>query len=60
MPNHYTLAVGLYELQGEFMGSGNYPMMFASVLVALIPVLVLYACFQKKIIENTNAGGLKG
>ena len=60
MPSHYTLAVGLNELQGEFTGKGNYPMMFASFIVALIPVLILYSCFQKKIIENTNAGGLKG
>lgn len=60
MPSHYTLAVGLNELQGEFLGKGNYPMMFASVIVALLPVLILYICFQKKIIENTNAGGLKG
>lgn len=60
MPSHYTLAVGLYELQSEFSGDGNYPMMFTTVIIALIPVLVLYSCFQKKIIENTNAGGLKG
>ncbi len=60
MPSHYTLAVGLNQLQTEFIGNGNYPMMFASVIFALIPVLILYACFQKKIIENTNAGGLKG
>lgn len=60
MPSHYTLAVGLNELQSEFMGDGNYPQMFATVIIALIPVLILYSSFQKKIIENTNAGGLKG
>lgn len=60
MPSHYTLAVGLYELQSEFIGNGNYPMLFSSVIIGLIPVLIIYACFQKKIIENTNAGGLKG
>lgn len=60
MPSHYTLAVGLYELQSEFLGNGDYPSMFATVIIALVPVLILYACFQKKIIENTNAGGLKG
>lgn len=60
MPSHYTLAVGMYELQSEFMGVGNYPMLFCSVILGLIPVLIIYSCFQKKIIENTNAGGLKG
>lgn len=60
MPSHYTLAVGIYELQSEFRGDGNYPRMFSTVIIALVPVLILYSCFQKKIIENTNAGGLKG
>ena len=60
MPSHYTLAVGLYELQSEFIGIGNYPMLFCSVIIGLIPVLIIYTCFQKQIIENTNAGGLKG
>jgi len=61
MPSHMTLAVGLQRLQQELGGStGNYPMVFASMLIALLPVLILYIVFQKKIIENTNAGGLKG
>ena len=60
MPSHYTLAVGLNELKSEFIGIGDYPKMFASVIIALIPILIIYAIFQKKIIENTNAGGLKG
>lgn len=55
---HTTLAVGLNAIQTE--SQGNYPMMFASMLIAIVPVLILYLCFQKKIIESTNAGGLKG
>lgn len=58
MPNTMTLAVGLYKLQSSL--SGDYPMMFSSMLVAIFPVLILYLCFQKRIIESTNAGGLKG
>ena len=55
---HTTLAVGLNSIQSE--AQGNYPMMFATMLIAIIPVLILYLIFQKKIIESTNAGGLKG
>lgn len=58
MPNTMTLAVGLYKLQSGL--KGDYPMVFASMLVAIIPVLLIYLCFQKRIIESTNAGGLKG
>ena len=61
MPSHMTLAVGLQKLQQELGGtSGNYPMIFASMLIAIFPILILYICFQKRIIESTNAGGLKG
>ena len=61
MPSHKTLAVGLQRLQGELSGrGGNYPGIFAAVIIAVLPIFVLYACFQKKIMENTVAGGLKG
>lgn len=59
--SHPTLAVGLQQLQKEFIGQGGkYPLVFASMILSILPVLILYACFQKKIIENTVAGGLKG
>ena len=53
-----TLAVGLDRLRGA--AAGNYPRIFASMIISIIPVLVIYLIFQKKIIESTNAGGLKG
>lgn len=53
-----TLAVGLQELQQQ--AGSNYPLQFAGVMVAVIPIAILFACFQKTIIKNTVAGGLKG
>lgn len=53
-----TLAVGLRELQQQ--ASGDYPLQFASIMLAVIPIAILFACFQKTIIKNTVAGGLKG
>lgn len=58
MHDYKTLAVGLQSLQTEM--SNDYPMMFSAVMVAVIPVVILFACFQKTIIKNTVAGGLKG
>lgn len=58
MTSTKTLAVGLQALQTE--AKGNYPWQFAAVMVAVIPIFILFACFQKTIIENTVAGGLKG
>ena len=59
LPDDYqTLAVGLQKFQAE--NEASYPMVFASMLISIIPILVLYLIFQKRIIESTNAGGLKG
>lgn len=53
-----TLAVGLDMIQTR--SGGNYPQIFASMIISIVPVLIIYLIFQKKIIESTNAGGLKG
>lgn len=53
-----TLAVGLHSLQGEMQN--QYPLVFSAVMVAVIPVVIVFAIFQKTIIRNTVAGGLKG
>ena len=59
MPKKYqTLAVGLQQFQLE--NQTSYPMVFASMIISIIPILILYLIFQKRIIESTNAGGLKG
>ena len=59
MPKEYqTLAVGLQQFQLE--NQTSYPMVFASMIISIIPILILYLIFQKRIIESTNAGGLKG
>ena len=60
LPDDYkTLAVGLQQFQLDYSGV-NYPMVFASMLISIAPILILYLVFQKRIIESTNAGGLKG
>lgn len=59
--SHKTLAVGLQTIQNTFGTNGaQYPLVFAAIVISIIPVLILYCAFQKKIIENTVAGGLKG
>ena len=56
-----TLAVGLQSLQNEMINrEQDYPMVFSAVMVAVIPVVILFACVQNNIIKKTVAGGLKG
>ncbi len=59
LPKYPTLAVGLQYLF-EKMESLSYPMMFATIVIAMLPILILFAAFSKTIMENTSVGGLKG
>ena len=60
LPSMYTLATGLQDLSTQATTTGAYTQMFAAMVISIIPLLVLFACFQKTIMENTVAGGLKG
>jgi raffinose/stachyose/melibiose transport system permease protein/N-acetylglucosamine transport system permease protein len=60
-PSHITVAVGIKRLSDDIVNYGtDYPRFFAATVVSTLPVIVVYALFQKTIIENTMAGGLKG
>lgn len=54
------LAVGIYNMVQEQQYAADWPKLFAAMLIALIPILIVYALFSNTIIENTVAGGLKG
>ena len=59
LPKHPTLAVGLQFLFDK-MQTLSYPMMFATIIIAILPILILFTAFSKTIMENTSVGGLKG
>ena len=60
LPSMYTLATGLQDLSNQAQTTGAYTQMFAAMVISIIPLLVLFGCCQKTIMENTVAGGLKG
>jgi multiple sugar transport system permease protein len=53
-----TLPVGLATLQGQF--TFDYGKLMAGALILTIPVLVLYAIFQRYIIRSISMTGIKG
>ena len=59
-PDQYTLPLGLSSvpLAGGF--STNWPPLMATVVMATIPVLVLYIFFQRYFVEGIAACGVKG
>ena len=60
LPKFPTLATGLYLFQSQPEIRSHYPLYYAAIIMATIPVVALYAAFQNKIMVNTVAGGLKG
>lgn len=57
---HWTLPQGLalFRLAGGF--STDYPPLMAAVVMATIPILVLYISFQRFFIQGLAASGVKG
>ena len=61
--NYPTLAVGIYQLSSDITTGANsydYPALFAIMTISVVPIIVLFSIFQKTIMENTVAGGIKG
>lgn len=55
-----TMAVGIRTLTQTMIASGGYAEMFATMILSIIPILIVFIIFQKAIMENTVAGGIKG
>lgn len=55
-----TLSSGLYIFQLSQTRQFNYPVLFAGLLLSVIPVIVLFICFQKTMMESMSVGGIKG
>ena len=60
MNEHKTLAVGLKNLMAVERTATNYGIMYAGLVIVMIPVLVLYICVQKQLTKGMTLGGLKG
>lgn len=57
----YTIAIGLSYLTNSGTYDVDYGRTFAGLVIALIPILVLYAIFQKQIQNGVSSGeGVKG
>jgi raffinose/stachyose/melibiose transport system permease protein len=53
-----TVPVGLTTFKSEYVT--NYPRMMAAIMITMLPVMILYFVFSKRIIEGMTAGAIKG
>ena len=59
-PDWPTLATGLFDYEQDMIRNVNMPVYFAGLMIAMVPVLVLFVIFQDTIMEKVNIGGVKG
>lgn len=57
-PEKATIAYGIQRISS--LAGVNMPQVFAAMMLSIVPVLVVFALFQKTIMKNTAVGGIKG
>ena len=61
LPDYPTLAYGLVRYSNSnAAGTTNEPFKLAASIISVIPLLIFFLIFQKKLIGNLSAGGIKG
>lgn len=53
-----TLPLALLEFRGQYLT--NYPLLFAGVVVATIPMVIAYVALQRYFVQGMTAGSVKG
>jgi multiple sugar transport system permease protein len=56
--NMRTLSVGITLYQGEF--AFPWPLISAALIIAIVPICILIAVFQERVVGGLTAGGVKG
>ena len=57
---HKTLPLGLFLFRESGGLSTNWPPLMAVIVIATVPILVLYVFFQRFFVEGVAASGVKG
>ncbi len=57
-PEQRTLVLFQYNFKGEY--ATQYPLVFACLLIAILPMMIFYLFMQKHIIGGMMAGAVKG
>ena len=60
LPSHPTLAYGIFDLSRSTLdGMNNVPTRMAGCVILLVPILIIFIAFRKKIMGNITLGGVK-
>jgi N-acetylglucosamine transport system permease protein len=56
----FTLSRGLYNLYLDGQYTAQWTMLFAGILIATVPILIVFVVLQERITEGLTVGALKG
>ena len=60
LPTHPTLAFGIFDLSRTTINElSNVPARMAGCVILLVPILIIFIAFRKKIMGNLTLGGVK-
>jgi|SRR5579875_2511320 len=57
-PSKLTLQPRIYAIVGMY--STNWPLLCASLVISMVPIVILYALIQRKFVAGLTAGALRG
>lgn len=56
----YTLPVGLFHLSQAAEYSSSWTILFAGMIISVVPILIIFAIFQKQFVRGVSEGAIKG
>lgn len=60
IPRYRTLPVGLYNLQVSQQFAVNWPVLFAGVVILILPTFLIFVLLQDRIVAGLTVGSVKG
>lgn len=58
--SNYTLALAIDYISSEAQYTNAWGTLFAGLVIAIVPVIILYAIFQQRIAKGMTEGAIKG
>jgi N-acetylglucosamine transport system permease protein len=59
-PGKRTISIALQGITRAMTNQGNYPGMFAAVVIVLVPTIILFVFLSDYLLEDMTSGAIKG
>lgn len=57
--SNYTLPIGIYMMNTQMQYKTEWGALFAGLVISMVPVMIIYAIFQRQITSGITAGAVK-